>query len=113
MSEPVSIGDVVLVDLSPVAGREHGGRRPALVVSHRRYRSIPWLFLGVPLTSTDRGLLHHVPIASGTAAGLVRTSYAMTDQLRALSVRRIDRQLGRIDDGTLRLVTRYLHQFIA
>jgi mRNA-degrading endonuclease toxin of MazEF toxin-antitoxin module len=36
-------GDVLLCDLSPVAGREQGGIRPVLVVSHHRYSVIPGL----------------------------------------------------------------------
>jgi hypothetical protein len=34
-------GDVLPYDLSPVAGREQGGIRPVLVVSHHRYSVIP------------------------------------------------------------------------
>jgi hypothetical protein len=34
-------GDILLCDLNPVAGREQGGIRPVLVVSHHRYSVIP------------------------------------------------------------------------
>lgn len=108
----VETGEIVLVDLNPIAGREQGGKRPVLVVSHRRYAAIPGLFLGVPLTSTDRGLPHHVSIAAAGQTGLHRTSYAMTEQLRALSLDRVDQHLGNLDSETFRRVSRYLHLFI-
>jgi len=106
-------GDILLADLNPSAGNEQGGRRPVVVVSERRYSAIPGLFLGVPLTSTERGLPHHVQVLPNSATGLSRVSYAMTEQIRALAHRRIDRQLGSIDATTLDEISRYLHLFIA
>jgi mRNA interferase MazF len=105
-------GELLLVDLNPIAGHEQGGRRPVLVVSHRRYAVIPGLFLGVPLTSTDRGLPHHVRIDAGANTGLQRTSYAMTEQVRALSRIRIVQRLGEVEGSGLERVSRYAHLFI-
>jgi mRNA interferase MazF len=105
-------GDVLLCDLNPVAGREQGGIRPVVVVSHRRYAVIPDLFLAVPLTSRDRGLEHHVGILADERTGLQRVSYAMTEQVRAISNQRAGRQLGRVSDETLNTISRYLHLFI-
>ena len=34
-------GDVLLCDLNPVAGREQGGVRPVVVLSHPRYAAVP------------------------------------------------------------------------
>lgn len=106
-------GDLLLADLNPTTGQEQGGRRPVVVVSDRRYSAIPGLFLAVPLTTTERGLLHHVVVPSNDATGLARVSYAMTEQIRALAYRRIDRQLGRVDAETLEAICHYLHLFIA
>jgi mRNA interferase MazF len=41
----------------------------------------------VPLTTVDRGLPHHVPVAP-EPAGLERLSWARTDDVRAISERR-------------------------
>jgi mRNA interferase MazF len=106
-------GDVLLCDLNPVAGREQGGIRPVVVVSHHRYAVIPGLFLAVPLTSRDRGLDHHVTIPADDRTGLQRVSYAMTEQIRAVSDQRAGRQLGAVSSETLRTISRYLHLFIA
>ncbi|MGH3256193.1 MAG: type II toxin-antitoxin system PemK/MazF family toxin [Streptosporangiaceae bacterium] len=105
-------GDVLLCDLNPVAGREQSGIRPVVVVSHHRYAVIPGLFLAVPLTSRDRGLDHHVEVPADDGTGLKQVSYAMTEQIRALSDQRAGRQLGRVSSETLTVISRYLHLFI-
>jgi mRNA interferase MazF len=105
-------GDVLLCDLNPVAGREQGGIRPVVVVSHRRYAVIPGLFLAVPLTTRDRGLEHHVEIPAGSRTGLKQVSYAMTEQFRAMSGERAGRQLGTVSGEILTVISRYLHLFV-
>ena len=106
-------GDVLLCDLNAVAGREQGGIRPVVVVSHDRYQSaIPGLFLAVPLTSRNRGLEHHIEILADDRTGLKRVSYAMTEQIRAVSDERARRRLGRVTGQTLTAISRYLHLFI-
>jgi mRNA interferase MazF len=81
-------------------------------VSHQRYAVIPGVFLAVPLTSTDRGLRHHVAVPADEATGLARASYAMTEQIRALAYDRIERQLGAVDRAGMNQIGRYLHLFI-
>jgi mRNA interferase MazF len=105
-------GDVLLCDLNPVAGREQGGIRPVVVVSHDRYAVIPGLFLAVPLTTRNRALDHHIEVPADDATGLKQVSYAMTEQIRAVSQLRAGRQLGRVSGETLTLISRYLHLFI-
>ena len=106
-------GDILLCDLNPVAGREQGGIRPVVVVSHHRYRVIPGLFLAVPLTTRDRGLDHHVRVQADDHTGLNQVSFAMTEQVRAMSSQRAGRQLGSVSTETLTAISRYLHLFIA
>jgi mRNA interferase MazF len=101
-------GDVLLCDLNPVAGREQGGIRPVVVVSHHRCAVIPGLFLAVPLTSRDRGLDHHIKVPADDGTGLKQVSYAMTEQVRAMCDQRAGRQLGRVSTGTLAAISRYL-----
>lgn len=105
-------GDVLLCDLNPVAGHEEGGIRPVVVVSHDRSSVIPGLFLAVPLTSRNRDLEHHVEVPADDRTGLKQVSYAMTEQVRALSRQRAGRQLGRVSNATLTAISRYLHLFI-
>jgi mRNA interferase MazF len=108
----VTSGDILLCDLNPVAGRERGGIRPVVVVSHHRYSVIPGLFLAVPLTTRDRGLDHHIMVPADDHSGLKQVSYAMTEQVRAMSEQRAGRQLGSVSSETLTAISRYLHLFI-
>ena len=66
----------------------------------------------MPLTSTDRGLRHHVAVPADEATGLARLSYAMTEQIRALAYDRVERQLGAVDQVGMNQISRYLHLFI-
>jgi mRNA interferase MazF len=108
----VNTGDVLLCDLNPVAGREQGGIRPVVVVSHPRYAAVPGLFIAVPLTSRDRGLEHHITIPADDRTGLKQVSYVMTEQIRTMSNERAGKRLGRVDDDALATIGRYLHLFI-
>jgi mRNA interferase MazF len=108
----LTTGDVLLCHLSPVVGREQGGVRPVVVVSRQRYAVIPGLFLAVPLTSRDCGLDHHIEVPADGLTGLRRVSYAMTEQVRAMSEHRAGRQLGQVSAPTLAAISRYLHLFI-
>jgi mRNA interferase MazF len=105
-------GDLLLCDLNPVAGREQGGIRPVVVVSHPRYAVVPGLFIAVPLTTRYRSLEHHVEIPADDHTGLKQVSYAMTEQVRVMSRERARRQLGRVNAGTLATISQYLHLFI-
>lgn len=109
----MTTGDILLCDLSPTSGREQGGRRPVVVVSHRRFAVIPGLFLAVPLTSVYRGLPHHVEIPVDATTGLTRVSYAMTEQVRALSEGRVRLEIGATAEDHFAEISRYVHRFIA
>jgi mRNA interferase MazF len=86
--------------------------RPVVVVSHPRYTVVPGLFIAVPLTSRYRGLEHPIEIPADDQTGLKQVSYAMTDQVGTLSNERAGRQLGRVNDGAMATISRYLHLFI-
>jgi mRNA interferase MazF len=109
----MTTGDLLLCDLNPAAGREQGGVRPVVVVSHPRYAVIPGLFLAVPLTTRNRDLEHHIEIPADDSTGLKQVSYAMTEQVRALSQERAGRKLGHVSERSMAQISRYLHLFIA
>ena len=99
MTDKLSPGDVVWVDLNPVVGHEQAGWRPAVVVSSRECNSSSHnVVIVVPVTARDRGLPHQVPM-TGDGLGLTATSYAMTEQPHAVDRRRLggsaDRVAGR------------------
>ena len=76
-------GDVVWISLSPQAGHEQAGRRPAVVVSPRSYNGKVGLGLFCPITSHVKGYPFEVAIpASLPVSGVV-----LADQVRSLDWR--------------------------
>ncbi len=58
-------GDLVWLDFDPQAGREQSGRRPALVISPRRFHQITSLVIVCPITSNRRGYPFEVVLPDG------------------------------------------------
>lgn len=75
-------------DFEPAVGREQGGFRPSIVVGTTVACLLPnQLALVVPCTTTDRKLPVHPAIS-----GLDEPSFAMCDQLKSISRRRLMRR---------------------
>lgn len=73
-------GDVVWLKFDPQAGREHAGRRPALVLSPRAYNQRVGLALFCPITSQVKGYPFEVPLPkSAKLEGVI-----LSDQVRSL-----------------------------
>ncbi|PRY61314.1 mRNA interferase MazF [Knoellia remsis] len=101
-------GAVHWAELDPSAGREQGGRRPVLVVASRGFLEVvDALALVVPVTSVDRGWPNHVALS-----GLGRASFAMTEQVRAVSRQRLHGRIGLASDAELTEVRRWLADFL-
>jgi mRNA interferase MazF len=80
--------EVWWVDFSPRVGHEQAGDRPAIVVGTPLACAIPnGLALVVPVTNTDRRLVWQPAVVIGD-----RPSYAMCDQIRAISLQRLRRR---------------------
>jgi mRNA interferase MazF len=104
-------GEVWLVALDPVRGREQGGRRPCVVVSADAYNRLPIeMVVVVPITTRDRGLRAQPPIQSARS-GLSGPSFARPEDVRAISAGRLVRALGRVDDDELRAIQAVLRRF--
>jgi mRNA interferase MazF len=76
-------GDAVWLDLTPHAGHEQAGRRPALVVSPITYNSKTGLALLCPITSKIKGYPFEVKLPeSSRVRGVV-----LSDQVKCLDWR--------------------------
>lgn len=104
-------GDVYVADLSPVVGREQGGRRPVVVVSPAAYNSWPIdMVVVAPITSVDRRLRHHISI--GKESGLRGESYVMPEYVRAISQQRLsERPIGAAEPEVLDMVEWWIENF--
>jgi mRNA interferase MazF len=77
-----------VVDFGIPIGHEQGGVRPAIVVgsaTHCGFRTD--MALVIPLTTRDRGLEHHVRIAS-KSSGVRQPSWARTEEIMSVSALR-------------------------
>jgi mRNA interferase MazF len=94
-------GEVWLVDLDPIEGREQAGRRPALVVSVDVFNASPADLVSVlPITSKPRALRTRIEIAP-PEGGLTLTSYVIGEQLRTISTRRLIKPMGTVSAATM------------
>jgi mRNA interferase MazF len=76
-------GDVVWVQLSPQAGSEQKGHRPALVLSPRTYNRKTGLVLMCPITSRVKGYPFEVVLPPG----LKVEGAVLSDQVKSLDWR--------------------------
>ncbi len=94
-------GDVYWADPDPTRGTEQAKARPFVIVSVDQLNRAPLaLSLAVPLTRTDFGNALHVAVPAGEG-GLDEESYAMPEQLRAVSHERFTRRMGSLRPKTL------------
>jgi mRNA interferase MazF len=94
-------GDVFWADPDPTRGTEQAKARPFVIVSVDQLNRAPLgLCLAVPLTRTDFSNSLHLPIPA-SEGGLEERSFAMPEQLRAISHERLTRRLGSLRPKTL------------
>lgn len=74
-------GDIIWIDLDPVAGHEQGGHRPAVVLSPFSYNNKVGLLLCVPCTTKSKDYPFEVEI-SGECDGV-----ALADQVTCVDWR--------------------------
>ena len=76
-------GDVMWINLSPQAGHEQAGRRPALVLSPKAYNQKIGMSLICPITNQIKGYPFEVKIPSGYKV----TGVNLSDQVKCLDWR--------------------------
>ena len=105
-------GDIWYVGLSPQAGREQAGIRPALVVSNDEYNNLQNdLYIICPITTRNRGLEFHIPVAP-PEGGITKHSVIMCDQVKAQSSDRFLRFRGTVSDELLFAAQRVVIEFL-
>lgn len=91
-------GDLIWLDFTPQAGREQAGRRPAVVLSPRRYNEKTRLAVVCPVTSHVKGYPFEVPVPPG----LPVRGAILADHLKNLDWRQRQAQkAGKIPRATL------------
>ncbi len=105
-------GDVWLVNLDPIKGREQAGKRPALIVSVDSFNASGLeLVIVCPLTSKYKGFPTHIKLARGEA-GLLQDSYIKTEDIRSISIQRLEKKLGAVDAHIMHKVESVLKKIL-
>jgi mRNA interferase MazF len=74
-------GDIITIELDPQAGREQAGRRPALVLSPKKYNQIARLCICSAMTNQAKGYPFEVPVPNDVAMG---GGVVLADQVKCL-----------------------------
>lgn len=109
MTPEIAPWQVWWTNFDPQVGREQAGLRPAIVVGTSLACQLPTqLAFVVPCTTTNRKLPFHPHIGS-----LERPTFAMCDQLKSISRKRlIRRHPGHLDTADVRSMKFVLRQMI-
>lgn len=71
-------GDLVYINFDPQAGHEQKGRRPAIVLSPKKFNQITGFVSLCPITNTVRGWGYELPLPDD----VVFQGVVLTDQLK-------------------------------
>jgi mRNA interferase MazF len=94
-------GEIWLVNLDPIKGREQAGTRPALVISVEPFNNSGLeLIVVCPVTSKNKGFPTHVPLKP-EESGLNMQSYIKTEDIRSVSVQRLIKAVGKVSPDKL------------
>jgi mRNA interferase MazF len=104
VAREVRPGEVWQVSFDPVVGHQQGGTRPALIVSGDQFNALPHgLCVVAPITSRVRDIPTQVPVKP-PEGGLGAASVVMCDQLRTISLVRLQYRRGEIEPSTMAAV---------
>lgn len=97
-------GSIWLVNFEPVIGSEQGKIRPAVIISEEEINKVLPVLNVIPITSQKEGrkvYANETLIESGKF-GLMNNSIILSYQIRTIDKKRLVKELGFIDDQTIR-----------
>ncbi len=100
--------DIVWLDFNPVRGHEQSGRRPALILSSRKYNAKSGLALVCPITSHIKEYPFEVAFTTKMVQGVI-----LTDQIRGISwVERGAEKAGTVSETVITEVQGYIKKLV-
>jgi mRNA interferase MazF len=100
----ITRGEIWLVDLNPSKGHEQAGKRPCLIISVDLFnQGAAGLVVVLPITSKEKGIPFHVEIAPNNG-GLKVKSFIKCEDVRSISVERLDKCWGTVSSDILIVV---------
>ena len=102
-------GDVVWLDFNPVRGHEQNGRRPAIIVSSKKYNAKSGLALVCPITSHVKGYPFEVEFKTKTVRGVI-----LADQIRGIDwAQRDAEKIGVVSETVITEVQDYVKRLVS
>ncbi|HYC34700.1 MAG TPA: type II toxin-antitoxin system PemK/MazF family toxin [Candidatus Paceibacterota bacterium] len=95
--------DIVIVNFSLTEGREQKGVRPALVISGNPF-NVSDVVIVCPITSQIKKFAGNLLLTPNSANGLKKLSEVLIGQIRAISIKRINKRIGSVGDKELAAV---------
>ncbi len=105
-------GEIRWADLNPVRGREQGGTRPVVIISHDVFNERSGTVIAMAITSRPQKAGYPLTLELKDV-GLSKPSWVKISQVRTLSVERIGGLLGRVPPEVLKRTVEGLNQLIA
>lgn len=93
-------GEIYWADLNPVRGREQGGQRPVLIISHDILNERSGTVIALAITSQPQRAGFPLTLQL-TRVKLPKSSWVKISQVRTLAAERLGRRIGRISEEEL------------
>ena len=105
----VKRGEIFLVNLEPVKGREQGGVRPVLIIQNDISNQYSPLTIVAAITSTikSKKFVTNIPITKNKT-GLDKDSIILLNQIKTVDKSRIIKKIGSLDKETMKEVEKAL-----
>ena len=105
-------GDIYWADLEPTRGKEQGGRRPVLVISHEVFNSHSGTVIALAITGQPQRAGFPLTYALPPTL-LPKPSWVKISQIRTLSTERLSHRLTHLDDVEVNRVIEGLQDIVA
>lgn len=104
-------GEIRWADLNPVRGREQGGLRPVLILSHDVFNERSGTVIAAAITSQPQRAGFPLTLEVESSK-LPKRSWMKISQIRTLSTERIGKRIGRVTPEELDQVVEGLNEVI-
>lgn len=99
--------DIWLTDFGEPVGHKQGYTRPSIVISSDMINSnLSEKLIVIPITSKERMINTHIKLSTQT--GLSQTSFALIEDIKSISMERLIKHIGFIDDDILKQIHQIL-----
>ncbi len=102
-------GDIIDLDFNPQTGREQAGRRPAIVLSPKKFNQTTGYASVCPISNTKRPWGFHVDLPEGLdTEGVIITDQLKNLDFRARNVEIIEKAPDEVIDVCLKKIRTFL-----